>query len=122
MEGVDEAAACPQLNISSLLHRRQTATPSLLYKMQSNLCSTDLKAPLPPSCARHHATHSSEYAKACPLLAGCQDLMFGEEFHPSLYETGFQNQLLVTSLILGFNPLNAESMNIFSWLQAAVEH
>ena len=40
--GVDEATALMQLNITSLLHRRQVAAATVLYKMQTRHCPAEL--------------------------------------------------------------------------------
>ena len=57
--GVDEATARTQHNIPSLLHSRQVAAASALYKMHTSLCPADLKALLPPPYVRRRATRTS---------------------------------------------------------------
>ena len=57
--GVNEATARSQLNITSLLHRRQVAAATVLYKMHTTNCPQDLAALLPTPYVQRRATRSS---------------------------------------------------------------
>ena len=54
----DETSACAQLAITSLLHRRQVAATTLLYKMHTCHCPADLRAMLPPSFVMRRTTRT----------------------------------------------------------------
>ena len=55
----DEASACAQLAITSLLHRRKVAATTLLYKIRTCHCPADLRAMLPPSYVMRRTTRTS---------------------------------------------------------------
>ena len=79
--GVDEATALSRLNISSLLHRRQVAAVTVLFKMQTSHCPVDLSALLPPPYIRRRATRSSvsmpDHALSLPVArTRCLDRSF----------------------------------------------
>ena len=79
--GVDEATALTQLNITSLLHRRQVAAATVLYKMQTRHCPAELSALLPPPYSRRRATRFSvslpEHALSLPAArTRCLDRSF----------------------------------------------
>ena len=79
--GVDEATALSRLNISSLLHRRQVAAVTVLFKMQTSHCPEDLSALLPPPYIRRRATRSSvsmpDHALSLPVArTRCLDRSF----------------------------------------------
>ena len=57
--GVDEDEARSELNISSLHERRQVAAATVLYKMHTSVCPTDLRALLPQPYVVRRATRSS---------------------------------------------------------------
>ncbi|KAI8486969.1 hypothetical protein Bbelb_352290 [Branchiostoma belcheri] len=57
--GVNEHDATTELNIPSLLHRRQVAAVSLIYKMHMSTCPPDLKKMLPQPYTIRRTTRSS---------------------------------------------------------------
>ena len=57
--GVDEAPARSQLSNPSLAHRWQIAALSVLYKMHTRHCPTDLYTLLPPPQKRIRVTRAS---------------------------------------------------------------
>lgn len=50
--GVDQDSASTKLSIPSLTHKRQVAAATVLYKMHTHHCPTDLQVMLPPSYTR----------------------------------------------------------------------
>ena len=57
--GVNEEDAQSQLNIPSLQHRRRVAAATVLYKMQTNLCPSDMKSMLPQPYVIRRSTRTS---------------------------------------------------------------
>ena len=57
--GVDEEQARLNLNIPPLQHRRQVAATTVLYKMHTSQCPSDLKAMLPQPYTIRRATRAS---------------------------------------------------------------
>ena len=57
--GVNEQQARLELNIPSLLHRRQVAATAVIYKMHTSLCPPDLKRMLPQPYVIRRATRTS---------------------------------------------------------------
>ena len=66
--GVDEHEATSELNISTLHQRRQVAAATVLYKMHTSLCPTDLRSLLPQPYVVRRATRSS-MSMPCHALA-----------------------------------------------------
>ena len=69
--GVDRDEARKELNITSLHQRRQVAAATVLYKMHTSICPTDLSALLPQPYVIRRATRSSlsmpSHAPAVPV-------------------------------------------------------
>ena len=57
--GTNEVEARTKLNITSLHQRRQVAAATVLYKMHTSMCPSDLKALLPQPYVIRRATRSS---------------------------------------------------------------
>ena len=65
--GVDKVTACKELAITCLQHRCDVDAATMLYKMHTNHCPTDLQALL-PNVYIIHVAHRNTRASACTCM------------------------------------------------------
>ena len=80
--GVDAQQARTQLNIFPLHHRRLVAASTLIYKMNTSQCPTDLKLMLPSPCDQTSNPIQSVDARSCTYRAYFKNTFCWQNFHP----------------------------------------